>query len=1008
MAIDWITPNGIIVNDYEQAILKDVFINVEPSEVNVELISGELPNGITLNKVRNGRYSLEGELPIVDKETSYYFTLRASLNDEYSDRYFAINIKNKKTTWNLAQPDNFSFSETSYVSQQLELLNETGDEVFFKISGELPSGLALNNSGLIYGIVGDVPEEMEYFFKIGVKKNNEIILERDFSITVVKLSSLEEPIWITEEGLIGTLNYNQISSMLVKAYDPNNLPILYKMGEKGILPTGLSLNVNSGRIEGQLKSEYSRDWDFNIIVSNGAYEVSRDFKISTNVISAENDINWISEPMLGNYKVGENVLIKLETKSNFPVVYSLITDTLPVGLSFNNQGEIIGLLDYQNLGTHSFIVEATNGYKTIQRTFTLDVVKGLGKNSVKCYFYINHEYDTEYNSLVGTFDRNTAYDSSNPLYKINPKPIIDICTLTCFDKTLLKQMLYFNKPLNISWDKTVRKNYVKNDSVIYSAFYKSLRENPSIGGNVLIQGNKVYIIPSRESPTGYYTEYTHEPITPTGAIQTESRENLRYINYLNKKVYIEVLNSSQYYEEDSKIVVDYSEPIYIEEYIYQNTVYQKKYILKDKVKYYVKQCEDNTLMDTKTKKYLDLSIDAVEILYDSPITRYFFIERNTTSIAYPSTNEIREILSQPIFVEKNENDNILYDVGTQEIISENKKYPQYTLYWDEEKQTYYASYNGEKTYMNVYAVKNDDPSQSANLVYASWERAGYKSDLDGGTAKTDSFEDILNGGYADTENFDEIVDANFERYVLQPVQVYTEYLNTDVDYKQYYVYEKDTQKLQENILFTLSWKPSCKFIVINGKVHHVGTIDKPWMYIPELNEVIGYPNKIVLPYVKDENIKNDNTISYIKFFDKELESLPAWKVKDINNWKVNTSYIVGDTFVYEGVYYVVVQNFTSTNTFELDNVRRMTDTEISEYTKTYYFPTLDLFYSKPNTNLLALSTLNSIENKGGYWTGRKFVFFETHFQPLYESNIDNFSIDFYNHNDKRTPEFQLI
>lgn len=1008
MAINWITPSGIIINDYEETELKDIIIEVEPSEVIVELISGELPYGVSLYKIRDGRYGLSGSLPIVSETTSYYFTLRASLNEEYSDRYFEIIIKNKSIEWDSSQPDTFVFSETSYVSQQLKLLNATGEETFFKISGELPNGLTLNKSGLIYGIAEEVPEELMYYFKIGVKKDDTIILEKDFSIKIIKLSSLKEPIWITESGLIGTLNYKQVSDMLVKAYDPNDLPIIYKLGETGYLPTGLSLNADNGRIEGQLNTEYSQDWNFNIIVSNGAYEVSRDFMISTNVISEENDITWITEPMLGQYKIGENILIKLEVKTNYPAVFSLVTDTLPTGLSFNSQGEIIGLLDYQELGTHSFIIEANNGYKTIQRTFTFEIIKGLGKNSVKSYFYINHEYDSEYNSLVGTFDRNTAYDSSNPLYKINTHPEIDICTLTCFDKTLLKQMLYFNKQLNIIWENTIRKNYIQNDNIIYSAFYKSLREETSTGGTVTINGDKIYILSSKTSPTGYINEYTKEPVEVTGTIHTEKRDGLRYIIYLNRKIYIEILNNNQYYEKDSLEVVDYTTPIYIEEYTYQNEVFQRKYIVKNNMKYEVLQAEDGMIMDSSTKKYMELNVASTTIYQDNPSTRYYFIENDSTTLALSSTSEIRDILNQKIYVEKNQNNNVLYDLGTQEIVSENPSYPEYTIYWDEERQTYYAVYNGEKIYMNVYAISKDDPSQTAHLVYASWEREGYNLDIDGGIASTESFEDVYNAGDAATTDFKEIIDGNFERYVIQPVQVYTEYLNTDVDYKQYLVYEKGTKNLQENIIFTLSWNPSCQFIILNGQVHHIGKIDKPWMYIPEKNENIGYPTKIVLPYINDEDIKDINSLPYVQFFDSTIETLPAWKTKTIPEWEMNYSYITGDVLTYNGIFYVVIQNFTSTGVFDETNMRRMSETEVSDYTKAYYFPTLDLFYSQPNTNLLALSNLNSIENKGGYWTGRKFVFFEVHFKPMYNSNIDNFSVDFYNHKDNRTPEFQLI
>ena len=44
-----------------------------------------------------------------------------------------------------------------------------------------------------------------------------LILTKDFSIKVVKLSSLNEPIWITEAGFLGVLNYDEVSTFICKS-----------------------------------------------------------------------------------------------------------------------------------------------------------------------------------------------------------------------------------------------------------------------------------------------------------------------------------------------------------------------------------------------------------------------------------------------------------------------------------------------------------------------------------------------------------------------------------------------------------------------------------------------------------------------------------------------------------------------------------------------------------------------------------------------------------------------
>ena len=1009
MAINWITPAGILVSDYEENELKDVFINFEQGDIETEIkiISGSLPEGVTIHKVRDGRYELRGFLPIVSEETTFYFTIRAFNEIDRADRYFGITVKNKIISWDETQSYDFTFSETTYVSSQLKLINATGNETFIKLNGELPKGIILNKTGLIYGVTEEVPEEVTYYCTIGVMKDNQIILEKECSFNIVKLHSLKEPIWITESGFIGAVNYNEHSTLFVKAYDPSGSLVSYRLKDEDSLPEGLEL-TNLGRIEGQLKTEYTADWEFIVIAGNGLYEVERKFVLSTNVISNENDIIWVSNTLLGNFRIGENIAINIETNSTLPVKYNLISSALPLGLSFYPTGEIIGSIEYQDKGFHSFLVEASNGVKTIQKEFIINVVKGLGKNAVKCYFYINHEYDNEYNKLVGSFDRNTAFSNDSPVYKINPYPEIDICNLSCFDSTLLKQMLYFNEPVDIVWEKTIRKNYIKNNNVLYSVFYKNLREHPSNGNNITFQGNKIYVKPSKLSPTGYVNEYTNEPIEVIGEVQVETRQGKKYIYYYGGKVYVEILSDLNYYEKESLLVVDTSiNPVYTDEYLYHDEKVRRNYIVKNNEKCEVLKAREGMLINADTRKYLETDVSTSEIFYEAPEVRYYFINDNTDTVSFASTSEIRNILQQKIYVEKNPN-NVLYDTSTQTIISDTSEYPIYTICWDEERQTYYAKYNGEREYLDVYAISKNDESQNPNLVYASWVRDGHSYDMEAGTASTESFEDIINCGKAGTEDFKEIVDCNKNRYVVQPVKVYTEYLNTDIDYKQYLIYEKGTNNLQEGIIFKLDWDVTVMFIILDGEIHHIKEIEKPWIFVPSMNESIGYPNEIVLPYISDEDVNDINSKPYIQFFDTQYESLPAWKSRTIPEWEPSHSYVIGDVFTFNGEYYIVIQNFVSTRVFDMGNTRKMSELEVSDYQKTYYFPTLDLFYAQNNTNLMVLNELNTIEEKGGYWTNRKFVLFETHFKPLYNSNIDNFSVCFYNHTNKRTPEFQLI
>lgn len=912
MAINWITAQGILLKDYEEAPANNIFIQVEPTTSIIKKIAGEYPLNMDLVYVEPGKYQListTGKLPIVNEETTYYFTLRAENEDEYSDRWFGITILNKQTDWDMPETY-FEYSETSYVSLQMKLLNAQGNEEFFKISGEMPPSLLINKSGLIYGIVDEQDKEKTFYFTIGVRRDDNIILTKDFSIKVVKLSSLNEPIWITEAGFLGVLEYDESSNLFVKAYDPNGLPITYTLSTSGNdnLPPGLYLDENTGKIKGRLSTRYTDTWNFTINVTNGDYTVSRDFYINTNVISENNKIEWVSESLLGNIAIGNNVYIQLETNSKKTVNYTIVSGNLPAGLSFLSTGSINGVLEYQEIKPYSFIVEASNGSNVIQKEFTINVIKGLGQNALKCFYYINNEYMVEYNEMKNSFDTETAYQPLNSKYDINTKPRLDICTLNCFDKILLKHILNFNSTDSYHWKRTVKQDF----NNIYSVYYKELQEVNSDSNTYHINGNKTFIKQSETSPTGWVTEYGNTPIQPNSTLGNDWIDGKKYyINSFNEKIYIEFLNDSMYYEIETLKIVPFGTPIFKEQKTFQNELIEYLYILNNENKIYVTQAADNQLLNIETQTVLSDTKENIEVLQDERTRRWYFIPDSSLNIVPASVTGIRDALNTQIFVEKNNNLNVVYDVATQVIINGIDTSKKFIIKWDNERKTYYTEFNGEEVYLDVYAVLETDPTKTPIQV-----------------------EGFING-------------TNY-----QLVRVWQQFNNTDVDYLNYLVYEKGTNKLEENIIFELDWNKGSEFIIQNGVVHFISYIDTPWMYKPELNESVGYGEEIVLPYILDYDVRDINSKPYIYFFDKENESLIEWKNR--------------------------------------------------------YYPTLDLFYSIPNTNVVSLSNLNQQERDGKYWTGKKFVFFEVTFEPIYNKNIDIFSIQFYNHNQEYSPEFQLI
>lgn len=1047
--INWITPQGLLIEEYEEVAV-ELDIVVDSQTAIVTKVSGNYPDGINLypreddlHNIIPGKYILKGVLPIVNKPTDYYFTLLAEDLDsgETSQRYFQIKVKNKGTTWD-EQSDTQVVLETTYISHQLLLKNAQGDEIFEKITGELPPNLQLTPSGLIYGVVDEILEETKFYFTIGVKRNNEYILEKEFTYVVKLLSSTNEPIWITESGNIGNVNYLEESDLFVSAYDPQKNAIAYRLAENDNLPPGLSVNSVSGRIVGECLTQYGLDWSFDIIVSNGKKEVRRNFTITTNALADEDKIEWDMDINLGNAAIGSNYLSQFKVKSQRPVYYTLIGGELPKGLTLSPKGDLQGLVEFQDKKTYKFIVNVSNNITYLQREFYITVVKGLGKNAVKSYFYINNENLQDYQDMRELFNVSNAYKQNLERYRIPSKPTIGLCDCNTFDKILMRNLLYgINTPIIFNWNNTMKSDYYLNNEIQYSAYYKKIVEEYTVSNSVLYpkhpttrtyvdidttyvySGSQIAVKPIGEiykvitiededklitntqyyfiDEKGekifidiiktYYEEGTRRKITPSSEVYKQIVEGKDYIIRDNEKIYIQYLDDSNYYIIETNDVVKSNEKICIKEYEYRGQIIQEQYVVRDGKEYKIAKASNSSIADLYTNKILNATTENSEIFTDETTVRYYFDSSDTYSVFLGSTNYLRQALSEKIYVEKLNKDKVYYKIGNQELIDDDLTYREFLVKWDEERKTYYVTYNGETKYFTIYSRDKNDPLSELKPVYATvnitdtyydCEYADSISDYeydggrlstqeedyyktidsgtlevnicDGGNAYTTVFEENVYGGgaFSTSDDFIDSLNGNTDVYEMKELKAVEEWDDTDIDYHYYIVYEKGTFNMQENLMFTLEWKPDVKFVISNGAFYMVDSISNPYVYRPENNSHFGFDKTIVLPYVDDDDIFTDEDKPYIRFFDESTEVLPEWK--DV------------------------------------------------------YFPSLDLFYSQPNTNIIALAQINAKENLGEYWVGRKHIFYELHFEPLFNKNIDNFSILFYNHSNENSPEFQLI
>ena len=185
-----------------------------------------------------------------------------------------------------------STTEGTNFSLQLEVTGETsGTEIlsFSLLSGKMPHGLRITNTGLIKGIVAPVRERTESKFVIRCSDGTNVA---DRTFTMVVTGTSDAPIWTTPSGrIITTIDGTFVSKTLV-ATDPDFDPVTYNL-RSGKLPSGLTLDSKTGVLSGYLGSLQSTDssltlfqeFEFEIVATDGVHETGRTFK--TMLISAD-------------------------------------------------------------------------------------------------------------------------------------------------------------------------------------------------------------------------------------------------------------------------------------------------------------------------------------------------------------------------------------------------------------------------------------------------------------------------------------------------------------------------------------------------------------------------------------------------------------------------------------------------------------------------------------------------------------------------------------------------
>ena len=231
------------------------------------------------------------------------------------------------------------------------------------------------------------------------------------------------PVFITDADL-GTFRHdnNVLIRIDVSDFDPLQANLEYSI-TSGSLPTGLSIDINSGEIHGSLARQSAVEVDHtftiraNRVVATGLNTFSE--RTFTMKVVGEIDIGiaFITPTVIGTLKADIPSTLSIEAESdaaNRVLQYSVTSGSLPTGISLSTDGHLIGAIDPNDF------TDSTRAY-----TFTVTVSDQYQSSATSKQFTLNIDipYTTiEYGNMTG---HATSFIDQNIFYNIAQDPDIN-------------------------------------------------------------------------------------------------------------------------------------------------------------------------------------------------------------------------------------------------------------------------------------------------------------------------------------------------------------------------------------------------------------------------------------------------------------------------------------------------------------------------------------------------------------------------------------------------------
>jgi len=487
----WTERSGYSLGTIQERTSINQPLPVVVSAATYSVISGKLPPGLRI--VGNDIIGSAFEVP---RSTEFKFVIRASYNNEISDRTFTINVEGAdQPVWQTAAgtlpvgPNNIYYIlDSSYIDFQLLATDPdtaAGQRLKYFIAsngGTLPPGLVLTDSGRIVGWIQPA-------LVIPTTAGNGF-----FDTTVYDAVAFD----------FGYRSSNGYDSYI---YDT----AIFDYSTPSLSPKKLN-----------------RNYEFVVTITDGDTEVKRKFKIyvvGDDYFRADNTVTtagsgtfmvdatyvrapiWVTPANLGVRRANNYQTIRLDTYEDLdlgPIVYSLDTvnpdsspSVLPPGMQFDQgTAEVFGIVPYQPAitKTYNFTVTATRlsdraetAYS--QRTFTIQLLGEV--ESVMGWITGSNLGSIEANLISSLLITASSTISNSVILYVKTSGQLPPGLSLALDGEIIGKVTQFGDSIQYQSNWKAMRNYNINNVVLHNGvYYKAIM--PSISATFNLNNWVVY------------------------------------------------------------------------------------------------------------------------------------------------------------------------------------------------------------------------------------------------------------------------------------------------------------------------------------------------------------------------------------------------------------------------------------------------------------------------------------------------------------------------------------